>query len=41
MKLKHRYKNNYFSKNMFDDLDSEYYNLDNWIKDGKLTYENK
>jgi hypothetical protein len=30
-----------YSKNMFDDLDSEYYNLDNWIKDGKLTYENK
>ena len=34
-------ENDKYSKNMFDDLDSEYYNLDNWIKDGKLTYENK
>ena len=32
-------ENDKYSKNMFDDLDSEYYNLDNWIKNDKLTYE--
>ena len=30
-----------YSKGTFEDLDSEYYNLENWIKDGKLTYKNK
>ena len=34
-------ENDKYSKNTFEDLDSEYYNLDNWIKNGKLTYENK
>ena len=34
-------ENDKYSQGTFEDLDSEYYNLDNWIKDGKLTYENK
>ena len=34
-------ENDKYSKGMFEDLDSEYYNIDNWIKDGKLTYKNK
>ena len=32
-------ENDKYSKNTFEDLDSEYYNLDNWIKNGKLTYK--
>jgi hypothetical protein len=34
-------ENDKYSKNTFEDLDSEYYNLDYWIKNGKLTYEYK
>ena len=34
-------ENDKYSQGTFEDLDSEYYNLDNWIKDGKLTYKNK
>ena len=34
-------ENDKYSKGMFEDLDSGYYNLDNWIKEGKLTYEYK
>ena len=34
-------ENDKYSKGTFEDLDSEYYNLDNWIKEGKLTYKNK
>lgn len=30
-----------YSKSMFEDLDNGHYNLDNWIKNGKLTYEYK
>jgi archaellum component FlaC len=40
-KAKHFDENDKYSKNTFEDLDSEYYNLENWIKDGKLTYKNK
>lgn len=32
-------ENDKYSKNTFEDLDSEYYNLDYWIKNGKLTYK--
>lgn len=31
-------ENDKYSKNTFEDLDSEYYNLDEWIKNGNLTY---
>lgn len=34
-------ENDIYSKNMFKALDSECYNLDYWIKNGKLTYEYK
>jgi hypothetical protein len=34
-------ENDKYSKNTFEDLDSEYYSLDYWIKNGKLTYEYK
>ena len=37
-KVKPFNENDKYSKGMFEDLDSGYYNLDNWIKDGKLTY---
>ena len=40
-KVKPFNENDKYSKGMFEDLDSGYYNLDNWIKDGKLTYEYK
>lgn len=32
-------ENDKYSKGMFEDLDSGHYNLDNWIKNGKLTYK--
>ena len=32
-------ENDEYSKNTFEDLDSEYYSLDYWIKNGKLTYK--
>lgn len=32
-------ENDKYSKNTFEDLDSEYYNLDEWIKNGNLTYK--
>lgn len=31
-------ENDKYSKDMFEDLDSGHYNLDNWIKNDKLTY---
>jgi len=31
-------ENDKYSKGMFEDLDSGHYNLDNWIKNNKLTY---
>ena len=34
-------ENDKYSKNTFEDLDSEYYSLDYWIKHDKLTYEYK
>ena len=34
-------ENDKYSKGMFEDLDNGHYNLDNWIKTGKLTYEYK
>ena len=38
-KVKPFNENDKYSKGMFEDLDSEYYSLDNWIKEGKLTYK--
>jgi hypothetical protein len=32
-------ENDKYSKNTFEDLDSEYYSLDYWIKHDKLTYK--
>jgi hypothetical protein len=40
-KVKPFNENDKYSKGMFEDLDSDYYNLDNWIKHDKLTYEYK
>jgi hypothetical protein len=40
-KVKPFNENDKYSKSTFEDLDSGHYNLDNWIKDGKLTYEYK
>ena len=40
-KVKPFNENDKYSKGMFEDLDIDYYNLDNWIKNGKLTYNYK
>ena len=40
-KVKPFNENDKYSKRMFEDLDSEYYSLDYWIRHDKLTYEYK